>query len=175
MSASSLMAMCSQASHNGVSIWLLGNKELTHLQSHPRGVPRFNANYTYVVINQQMNAQSMGDKPSNFYNIFFWIGSHCDNYDLNFELVSFQIAELGKVVPSGAKMRFYIEFQYAESNRFFTQFKRQDLPARYMAPTKVEETTGLLNEAHGDEEQEVTHGSKQFAAIWYQEFHKTNP
>ena len=87
MNAQSLQHMCTQPRNNGVSIWLFRDKELAHVCDQPKGVPRFRASNTYVVINQQMDSYISCDSTKNRYWIFFWIGAHCDNYDLNFEQV----------------------------------------------------------------------------------------
>ena len=91
--------LCTQVKNNGVSIWLFRDKELSHVCDQPKGIPRLRASNTYVVINQKLESFVMCDAPKNKYSIFFWIGAHCDNYDLNYEQVLHQINQMSKAVP----------------------------------------------------------------------------
>jgi hypothetical protein len=121
--AASLISVCTDPRNNGLSIWLIENHALTHVCSQPKGIPKFNSNNTYVLVNQRMELSIAGDKPVNQYKIFFWIGCHTNDYDNNFEMTISFLQELGKKGPH-IKIRYFIEFQYAESPTFFTLFKR---------------------------------------------------
>ena len=120
----SLASVCASARNNGISIWLLGHKEMTQVILQPKGTPRFNANHTYCIVSQSVDKTVLQDKSSNIYKVYFWIGAHSEDYDTNFEQAVRQVTELKTAVTGGAHIRLYIEFQYAESSHFFTLFKR---------------------------------------------------
>lgn len=50
MDSPSLLTYCKEKSNDGVSVWVFTGKILDYLCSQPRGIPKFNSNLTYVVV-----------------------------------------------------------------------------------------------------------------------------
>lgn len=54
MNGTNLFEYCKDTANDGTSVWVFqGKKHLTYLASRLRSIPKFNTNYTYVVINCQ--------------------------------------------------------------------------------------------------------------------------
>jgi hypothetical protein len=57
--------------------------------------------------------------------VFFWVGSRCADYERNFQETISLISEMTeKMQRKVIKVRYYVEFEYAESLQFFELFKR---------------------------------------------------
>jgi hypothetical protein len=94
---------------------------ISHQATRPRGIPKFNSNYTYVVVDMKHNLSVMGDTPYNRFKVYVWIGSRCGTYQAHFESIMDQLNDL-RMAKLENKVRVYIEYQYAESFQFFSAF-----------------------------------------------------
>jgi hypothetical protein len=61
------------------------NKTLVRLTDNPRGIPKFNSNFTYVIIEKRSKQSIMGDTPYDSLKAYVWLGSRSANYLANFE------------------------------------------------------------------------------------------
>ena len=61
------------------------NQTPTFITSNPRGIPKFNSNFTYVIIDKKYRLSIMGDTPYDSIKAYVWLGSRSTNYLTNFE------------------------------------------------------------------------------------------
>ena len=82
----SLFETIQQATYDGLSIWIFhGNNRLSRMCENPKNIPKFNSNYTYVVIDMKRNLSIMGDTPYNSIKAYVWIGSRSMKHQSDFE------------------------------------------------------------------------------------------
>ena len=123
MDSKTLYQFCRDSSNDGISVWVYQGKTLTYLCANPRGYPKFNSNFTYVVVDQRSKYSVMGDTPVDQYKAFVWIGSRSAGHHAHFESTMDQLNDL-REENAWARIRVYVEFQYAESFQFMTLFQR---------------------------------------------------
>lgn len=94
MQGTNLFEYCKDSANDGTSVWVFQNKKhLTYVASRLKSIPKFNANFTYAVINSKHHVQILGDQPFNSLKVYFWIGARSLDYDNNFEQISSDIQD----------------------------------------------------------------------------------
>ena len=101
-------------SNEGLSIWVFQGSQLTYLCENPRGYPKFNSNFVYVVMNKSKHLSVLGDTPYDAFIVYVWIGSRAQSYHVNFETAMDQLNDLTED-NSRRKIRIHVETQYNES------------------------------------------------------------
>ena len=100
---------------------------MTLLKNKPKGIPKFNSNDVYLVLDQQHDHRVLNDSPYDYFKAYFWIGSRAKNHQSHVEKAILLLDQVVEAHPPGrAKLRVWIEFQYSESFEFFTLFNRME-------------------------------------------------
>jgi hypothetical protein len=116
-----------------VSIWHFpkGRLRPQYVTSNLKSIPCFDSNSSYIIIQHIRFASSlplnMSVPPYQAMRVFFWVGSRSTEYERHFQETYTLLTEVQTKIKTGGgplKLRFYIEFEYAETLAFLELFKR---------------------------------------------------
>lgn len=129
MMLNDLKAYMMDAGNDGISVWMFQGRSLTKVTERPKGIPKLNSAKVYLVLKQSHFVRVLGDQPFTSYRAYVWIGGQAQGYLANFERAMHTLNEVAHSVeqPQAAKLRLYIEYQYAESFEFFTIFEKFEI------------------------------------------------
>ena len=112
MSANEMLSYCKNTMNDGVSVWTAtGRNQMSCIKSKPKGIPQFNSNDVYLVLEQKHGHSVLGDKPYTYFKAYFWVGAKATNRENKVEKTLTQLDDVIDSHPVGsAKLRVYIEY-----------------------------------------------------------------
>ena len=120
-----------QRENEDVSIWHFPKNRLRpqYISANIKSIPAFDSNSSYIVIHhvkyKKVLPLNEAHAPYHSMKAFFWVGSRCPEYERNFQETFGLVSEAAdKLKSANVCLRFYIEFEYAETLQFFELFKR---------------------------------------------------
>ena len=109
--------------YDGISVWVCEGRRITLMRNKPKGIPKFNCHSVYLILEQKHGHTILCDQPYDFFKVFVWIGSRALQKESKVENVMQVLEKIIDAHPKDrAKLRVYIEYQYAESFDFLTLF-----------------------------------------------------
>lgn len=126
-----LIAFARSPSNDGLSVWVAQGRhhQMSLMHSKPRGIPKLNCHHVYMMLDQRHDNSVLGDGAYTYFKAYFWIGARALDHQVKVENTIAVLDQIVEAHPMGsAKIRVFIENQYAESLYFFTLFGRLDQP-----------------------------------------------
>ncbi len=122
-----------QRENEGISIWHFPKNRLRpqYVTSNIKSIPCFDSNATYIVLHHIKYKKALplntSHPPYHSLKAFFWVGSRCSEYERNFQETFALVSEAADKMKGRISLRFFVEFEYAETLQFFELFKRSGL------------------------------------------------